>query len=95
MKKELLIVLIFTFAAIFISCDSAKSTGNTNSTEPAEVKKDAKPLADDEIAVLEMENSAAFGTIKIELYSNIAPKWLLVLKSWQKREFIMARHFIG
>lgn len=36
--------------------------------------KHVKPIADNEIAVIEMENSAAYGPIKIELYSNIAPK---------------------
>ena len=31
-------------------------------------------MADNEVAVIEMENSAAYGRIKIELYSNIAPE---------------------
>ena len=33
-----------------------------------------QPVADNEVAVIELENAAAYGTIKIELYSNIAPK---------------------
>ena len=31
-------------------------------------------MADNEIAVIEMENASAYGSIKIELYPNIAPK---------------------
>lgn len=52
--------------------------GCTKAKAPAantpEVKKGVTPVADKEFAVIEMENDAAFGTIKIELYSNIAPK---------------------
>lgn len=36
--------------------------------------------SNNEIAVIEMENSAAYGTIKIELYSNIAPKMVARFK---------------
>lgn len=43
-----------------------------------------KPIADPEIAVIEMENSAAYGTIKIELYSNIAPKMVAQFKELAK-----------
>lgn len=42
------------------------------------------PVADAEIAVIEMENSAAYGTIKIELYSNIAPKMVARFKELAK-----------
>lgn len=54
-----------------ISCNDGK---NTAKTATPEVKKGIAPIADNEIAVIEMENAAAYGTIKIELYSNIAPK---------------------
>ena len=49
------------------------TTANSNRAA-AEVKRGVQPIADKEIAVIEMENPAAYGTIKIELYSNIAPK---------------------
>jgi cyclophilin family peptidyl-prolyl cis-trans isomerase len=49
-------------------------TANSNRTAAPEIKRGVQPVADKEIAVIEMENPAAYGTIKIELYSNIAPK---------------------
>ncbi|MBK9768497.1 MAG: peptidylprolyl isomerase [Chloracidobacterium sp.] len=48
------------------------------------VTKGVAPIADPEIAVIEMENSAAYGTIKIELYSNIAPKMVARFKELAK-----------
>jgi cyclophilin family peptidyl-prolyl cis-trans isomerase len=48
------------------------------------VKKGVTPVADNEVAVIEMDNGAAFGTIKIELYSNIAPKMVARFKELAK-----------
>ena len=74
MKKIIFIALsIFLVSFSFACGNSTTQVSNSNSAEP-DVKKEAKPVADAEIAVIEMENSDAFGTIKIELYSNIAPK---------------------
>ncbi len=65
-----------------VSCEEKKPTAsNSNSSE---VKKGVTPVADDEIAVIEMENAAAFGTIKLELYSNIAPKMVARFKELAK-----------
>ena len=50
------------------------SAANSNRTAAPEIKRGVQPVPDKEIAVIEMENPAAYGTIKIELYSNIAPK---------------------
>src|SRR5687768_8000088 len=63
---------IFLIVFLFVACGTGSNT-NRNSAN-AEVKKGVTPVADSEAAVIEMENSAAYGTIKIELYSNIAPK---------------------
>lgn len=60
--------------ALCFSCSTGQPSRNTNRNSTAAVKKGEKPVPDSEIAVIEMENSAAYGTIKIELYSNIAPK---------------------
>jgi peptidylprolyl isomerase len=68
-----LIPLLLIAALFIVSCGEVK-TGSNRASGPGEVKKGIQPIADDEIAVIEMENSAAYGTIKIELYSNIAPK---------------------
>ena len=68
--------------------NDSKTANNSNAAEkPAEVKKGVAPVADNEIAVIEMENSAAFGTIKIELYSNIAPKMVARFKELAKEGF--------
>ncbi len=85
MKKFFLAIL--PLVCLFIaSCDSAGS----NATKPSangEVKKGVAPIADPEIAVIEMENSAAYGTIKIELYSNIAPKHVARFKELAKEGY--------
>lgn len=70
MVKKLLILLLSVAALFLVSCNAAKTAKNTNA---AEVKKGVKPVADNEIAVIEMAQPA-YGTIKLELYSNIAPK---------------------
>jgi cyclophilin family peptidyl-prolyl cis-trans isomerase len=71
MKRTLLLVLL---TAAALSCGSDKVGRGNSQNSNAEVKKGVKPVADNEIAVIELENSAAYGTIKVELYSNIAPK---------------------
>ena len=71
--KKIYAVLFFSLLALFgFACSSGSTSNRTNSN--SEIKKGVSPIADNEIAVIEMENSAAYGTIKIELYSNIAPK---------------------
>ncbi len=65
------LALLVIAVIIFGACNSKPKS---NKTDPPVVKKGVAPVADSEIAVIEMENSAAFPTIKIEFYSNIAPK---------------------
>ena len=65
------------------------SCGNkpTNTkTANAEVKKGVAPVADAEIAVIEMENPV-YGSIKLELYSNIAPKMVARFKELAKEGY--------
>ena len=76
--------LIFLLILIFAVSCSDKKTANAKSGANAEVKKGVAPIADNEIAVIEMENGAAFGTIKLELYSNIAPKMVARFKGLAK-----------
>lgn len=76
--------LFFVLLIAMAGCDSNPGTGNTG--EP-DVKKNAKPVPDKEIAVIEMENSEAFGEIKIELYSNLAPKTVARFKELAKSGF--------
>jgi peptidylprolyl isomerase len=63
-----------------VGCGDKKTANNSSPN----VKKGVEPVADAEIAVIEMENSAAYGTIKIELYSNIAPKMVARFKELAK-----------
>jgi len=74
--------IFFSLIAFLFACGGNKPASK-NSSAP-EVKKGVKPIADPEIAVIEMENSAAYGTIKIELYSNIAPKMVEQFKELAK-----------
>jgi len=83
MNKSLLILLISAALLFSFACDENTSS-KTNSNSTAEIKKGVAPVADAEVAVIEMENSAAFGTIKIELYSNIAPKMVARFKELAK-----------
>jgi len=73
-----LVAALLTFAA----CGGNGNIASKN-TSP-DVKKGVTPAADNEIAVIEMENSAAYGTIKIELYSNIAPQMVARFKELAK-----------
>lgn len=92
MKNNLkIIALLIIFSAIFISCNNKSNTATNN--KPPEVKKGVAPVADSEIAIIEMENSAAYGTIKIELYSNLAPKAVARFKELAKEGFFNGQAF--
>ncbi|MEP6704415.1 MAG: peptidylprolyl isomerase [Acidobacteriota bacterium] len=79
MKTTIFFVLLLSLVA---ACGTASN--NSRNSSNAEVKKGVSPIADNEIAIIEMENSAAFGTIKMELYSNIAPKTVAQFKQLAK-----------
>jgi cyclophilin family peptidyl-prolyl cis-trans isomerase len=79
--KTVIVCLLAACALAFASCDSKKPLGKNSAPE---VKKGIAPVADNEVAVIEMENGAAFGTITIELYSNIAPKMVARFKELAK-----------
>lgn len=83
-KRILLLAAILTIAFAAPACKEEKVTPNT--TRKPEVKKGVKPVADSEIAVIEMENPT-FGTIKMELYSNIAPNHVARFKELAKSGF--------
>src|SRR5216684_2312652 len=82
--KKILILLIVAITICGLSCDKGKGGKATNSKP--EVKTGVAPVADNEIAVIEMENPA-FGTMKIELYSNIAPKMVERFKELARQSF--------
>lgn len=67
-----------------LACGGSANKASNAKGAAREVKKGVTPVADPDIAVIEMENSAAYGTIKIELYSNIAPKMVARFKELAK-----------
>jgi cyclophilin family peptidyl-prolyl cis-trans isomerase len=73
-------ILLITLAAASLAVVNCSKKPAANKSAPAEIKKGIAPVADSEIAVIEMENPGAYGTIKIELYSNIAPKMVARFK---------------
>jgi len=76
-------ITLFLAATLFVvGCSPASNSNSAKSGSNAEVKKGVAPVADNEVAVIEMENSAAYGTIKMELYSNIAPKAVAQFKEF-------------
>lgn len=82
--KQILTLLLLVTAIGGLSCD--KSKGGKNANAKPEVKTGVAPVADNEIAVIEMEN-AAFGTMKMELYSNIAPQMVERFKTLAREGF--------
>jgi cyclophilin family peptidyl-prolyl cis-trans isomerase len=70
--KNILFFVLSSFILLSLACtgDPAKPANSSNS----DIKRGVQPVADADVAVIEMENEAAYGKITIELYSNIAPK---------------------
>ncbi len=84
MNKKLLILLVcFAFLAATSCKSESEKERETRGKKAPEIKRDVKPVADAEIAVIEMEQPA-YGTIKLELYSNIAPKMVERFKELAK-----------
>ena len=84
MKRSILLALFFS-TVLSLSCGGGQSNRNSvKAGASPDVQKGVKPVADPEIAVIEMENSAAYGTIKLELYSNVAPKMVAQFKDLAK-----------
>jgi cyclophilin family peptidyl-prolyl cis-trans isomerase len=85
--KTLLTVSLLLASAFILSCKTSPTTKGSSNSSPPEIKKGVKPIADGDIAVVEMENSPAYGTIKIELYSNIAPEMVARFKELANEGF--------
>lgn len=85
MNKKFFTLLFIFSLAIFSACSEKKSANKVSNSQP-QVQKNAMPKPDDEVAVIEMEQPA-YGTIKLELYSNIAPKAVARFKELAKEGF--------
>lgn len=81
------VLLTFCISSLLfaLSCGGSSNNAVSNSKN-AEVKKGVAPIADAEIAVIEME-TPAYGTIKLELYSNIAPQMVARFKELAKEGY--------
>src|SRR5215204_1198513 len=84
MKTTYLMLAVALFAA---ACSPSSNTARNGASSNAEIKKGVSPVADSEVAVIEMENAGAYGTVKMELYSNIAPKAVARFKELAKEGF--------
>lgn len=69
-KISLFLVLFSAFFALSCNDSASKSSGNVKPSANADVKRGVTPVADSEVAVIDTD----FGQIKLELYSNVAPK---------------------
>jgi cyclophilin family peptidyl-prolyl cis-trans isomerase len=75
-SSKLSLTVIFTTAILLVGCGG----------ERAKVLKGVMPVADAEVAVIEMENPA-YGKMTIELYSNIAPEMVKRFKELAREGF--------
>lgn len=92
MRKITFLLFLFSMALVS-SCSSSGSNTKTANTKPAanaDFKKGVAPVADPEIAVIEMENGSAYGTIKLELIPTSLRFRLLDLRNLQKKATITA-----
>jgi cyclophilin family peptidyl-prolyl cis-trans isomerase len=79
MIKNTTFILLLALTLLSVSCQqSSQSANSSNSNAP--IKTGVTPVADDEIAAIDTD----FGVIKIELYSNIAPKMVARFKELAK-----------
>ena len=72
--KILSLLLIGLFLTASLACGGSANKASNSKNAPADVKKGVTPVADPDVAVIEMENSSAYGKIVVELYSNVAPQ---------------------
>ena len=84
-RKLLFLVLAFSIFAFACRNQSNVNQTNDNSSSKFPYTKDAKPAADPEIAVIEFADN--YGTVKIELYSNVAPKHVTRFKELANEGF--------
>jgi peptidyl-prolyl cis-trans isomerase B (cyclophilin B) len=83
MIKKLSIFIVLFSILFTLSCNGNKSNSNTKPAANADVKRGTAPIADAEVAVIDTD----FGKIKIELYSNIAPKHVARFKELAKEGY--------
>lgn len=87
MIKKLILFFVLFSLVFALSCDDKKTSlsnsSNGNKASTADVKRGVAPVADAEVAVINTD----FGPIKIELYSNVAPKMVARFKELAREGF--------
>jgi cyclophilin family peptidyl-prolyl cis-trans isomerase len=78
---------------MLFACNRNQTASNKSGNKNAAVKKGVAPVADSEVAVIEMESGGAFGKITIELYSNIAPEAVKRFKELAREGFYNGTSF--
>jgi peptidyl-prolyl cis-trans isomerase B (cyclophilin B) len=84
MIKKLSFFLVLFSLSLSLACsDSKKANSNAKPAANADVKKGVTPVADSEVAVIDTD----FGQVRIELYSNVAPKNVARFKELAKEGY--------
>jgi cyclophilin family peptidyl-prolyl cis-trans isomerase len=84
-KRIFVVISLFALSVLFFGCEKANKKSTASKTPP-QVKKGVAPVADPEVAVIEMEEPV-YGKITIELYSNIAPEMVKRFKELAREGF--------
>lgn len=82
-KNILKFFILLSLFGLLISC---KNEASTKTASAPVIKKGIAPVADPEVAVIEMEEPA-YGKFTMELYSNIAPEMVKRFKELAKEGF--------
>ena len=85
--------LALAAALLAAACGGQTKEVEGDAPEDAELKVGVKPEPDPEVAVIEMENAAAYGEIVIELYPNIAPQMVERFKTLAREGFYNGTSF--
>jgi cyclophilin family peptidyl-prolyl cis-trans isomerase len=91
--KTVKFLLLLTLLLTVFACNKNQTASNKSGNKNAEVKKGVAPVADSEVAVIEMESGGAFGKITIELYSNVAPEAVKRFKELAREGFYNGTSF--
>lgn len=83
MFRKFLLLAALAAVAISVACSDSGASKNKTSTKAPEIKKGVAPVADSELVVIETD----FGPIKIETYSNVAPKHVARFKELVKEGY--------
>lgn len=88
-SKTIKLAGLFLLAAVVFSCTDQKTN---KSSANAVIKKGVTPVADNEVAVIEMDQPA-YGKFTIELYSNVAPEMVKRFKDLAREGFYNGTSF--